>query len=211
MAELVGIREAVRGWDVSERALRRRLATGDIEESQRSDDGSWLLPSKWLDNEFDRSVIDLRDPIVSDGLAAVLADLSGMTEQVNAAEVRAAVAETEAEHATSRLRIVNDQLEKMESEYQRLQVDYAGMQKDMAVQADRLKRAEAEVERAWTNWEDAEASLKEQTQVSEDRISNLVKKHDRATQKLRLAESLTSRRKRRFYERVSSEIDNGLK
>ena len=209
--DMVGIREAVRGWDVSERALRRRLATGEIDDSERADDGSWLLPSDWLDGEFERSVIDLRDPVVSDGLAAVLSELSGMTEKVNAAEVRAGIAESQAEHAIVRLRTVTDQLEQAQTENQRLQVDYQELQRELAVKEDRLTRAESEVERAWTSWADAESLLKEQAVVSEEKIGSLVKQRDRVSQKLRLAESLTVRRKRRFYEQMASQIDNGGK
>ena len=208
--ELVGIREAVRGWHVSERALRRRLTTGEVAEAERADDGSWLMPSEWLDEEFDRSVIDLRDPIVSEGLAAVLNELTGMTEQVKQAEVRAAVAEAEIETVNARLRHETDQLDKERAEHQRLQHDHVELQQAYAIQGERLQQAEAETERAWETWDQAERDASERLEADQALINRLTRQLERNSQKMRLAESMTSRRKRRSYERLAAEIDKSL-
>jgi chromosome segregation ATPase len=205
--EMVGIRDAVRGWHVSERALRRRLATGEVDEVERAEDGSWLMSSEWLDKEFDRSVIDLRDPAVSDGLAAVLAEITQMTDRVTEAEVRAAVAESERDTAAAKLRSTTDDLEAEQTERQRLEHDFHQLQTAHAVQTERLEKAQAEIDRAWAAWQESESASAQQLSTAQKEIHRLGKQVDRSTQKLRLVESLVSRRKRARYEQLLQQID----
>ena len=204
---MVGIRDAVRGWHVSERALRRRLATGEVDEVERAEDGSWLMSSEWLDKEFDRSVIDLRDPAVSDGLAAVLAEITQMTDRVTEAEVRAAVAESERDTAAAKLRSTTDDLEAEQTERQRLEHDFHQLQTAHAVQTERLEKAQAEIDRAWAAWQESESASAQQLSTAQKEIHRLGKQVDRSTQKLRLVESLVSRRKRARYEQLLQQID----
>jgi hypothetical protein len=206
--DMVGIREAVRGWHVSERALRRKLTAGEVDDSLRADDDSWLLPSEWLDTEFDRTVIDLRDPVVSNGLAAVLSELSGMNEQVKQAEVRAAVAESETEAIAARLRLTTDQLEQEETEFRQLQHDHSELQRELAVQLERLEQTELEAERAWSTWEQTEAEASQRLIDDRSVIEQLNQQLTNANHKVRLAESMTSRFRRRTYQRLARELDD---
>jgi chromosome segregation ATPase len=205
--ELVGLQDAVRGWGVSERTLRRRLVAGDSPSALRSDDGSWMVPTDWLDSEFDRNVIDLRDPAISEGLAAVLAEISHMAEQVTAAEVRAAVAENEKATAEARLRGLTDELEKARAEHERLRHDYAMLDQQHALQADRLGRSQSEAEQAWRAWEEAQAAAESDRLAAQSMIDRLLRQNDHQQQKLRMLESLSSRRKRRLFNRLADEFD----
>ncbi len=204
--ELVGLQDAVRGWSVSERALRRRLGAGEI-DAERDDDGAWLVPTEWLDQEFERSVIDLRDPAVSDGLAAVLAELTNMSEQVTAAEVRAAVAENERSAAETRIRRLTDELETARAEHDRLQHDYSTLRQEHAVQADRLLRAQTEAEQAWRAWEEVQAQADADRLAAQALIDRLSRQNEHSQQKLWMLESLASRRKRRLFNRLADDFD----
>lgn len=205
--EVVGLQDAVRGWGVSERTLRRRLGAGDAPEAQRSDDGSWLVPTDWLDNEFERAVIDLRDPAVSEGLAAILGELSSMTEQVTTAKVRAAVAENERSATAARLRAVSDELDTLRAEHERLRQDYSVLRQEYAVQADRLLRAQSEAEQAWRAWEESQAEADAGRLAAQAMIDRLSRQNENNQQKLRMLESLSSRRKRRLFNRLSDDFD----
>ncbi len=205
--EVVGLQDAVRGWGVSERTLRRRLGAGDAPEALRSDDGSWLVPTDWLDTEFERAVIDLRDPAVSEGLAAILAELSSMTEQVTAAEVRAAVSESERSATAARLRVVSDELDTVRAEHERLRQDYSVLRQEHAVQADRLLRAQSEAEQAWRAWEESQTEADTGRLAAQAMIDRLSRQNENNQQRLRMFESLSSRRKRRLFNRLSDDFD----
>ncbi len=165
------------------------------------------MSSEWLDKEFDRSVIDLRDPAVSDGLAAVLAEITQMTDRVTEAEVRAAVAESERDTAAAKLRSTTDDLEAEQTERQRLEHDFHQLQTAHAVQTERLEKAQAEIDRAWAAWQESESASAQQLSTAQKEIHRLGKQVDRSTQKLRLVESLVSRRKRARYEQLLQQID----
>lgn len=205
--ELVGLQDAVRGWGVSERTLRRRLGAGDAPLAQRAGDGSWLVPTDWLDNEFERAVIDLRDPAVSEGLAAIVADLGTMAQQVTAAEARAAVAETERAAAEARLRVVSDELDTVRAEHEHLRQDYTVLRQENAVQADRLLRVQTEAEQAWRAWEESQAEADANRSAAQAMIDRLSRQNENNQQKLRMLKSLTSRRKNRLFNRLSDDFD----
>lgn len=205
--ELVGLQDAVRGWGVSERTLRRRLGAGDSPTAERSGDGAWLVPTEWLDSEFDRTVIDLRDPSISDGLAAVLAELTNMSAQVTAAEVRAAVADNQRSSAEARLRAINDELETVRADHERLRHDYSTLRQEHAVQGDRLMRAQAEAEQAWRAWEESQAAAEVDRVAAQSMVDRLSRQSENQQQKLRMLESLTGRRKRRLFNRLADEFE----
>jgi hypothetical protein len=108
-----------------------------------------------------------------------------------------------------RLRTTTDDLEAEETERQRLDHDYRELQKSHAVQTERLQRAEAEIERAWTAWEHAEAEATENLTTAQSEINRLSRHVGRTSQKLRVLETLTSRRKQKTYQTLAEQIDRG--
>lgn len=51
--DMLGISEATRRWQVSERTLRRRLSNNKIDGAERDDSGQWQIPTSWLSAEFE--------------------------------------------------------------------------------------------------------------------------------------------------------------
>ena len=157
---MTGITDATRTWQVSERTLRRRLANRRIGGAERDEHGQWLIPTEWLDAEFERidepepdtpettQVIDLRDTTVADGLAQTLSGLIDWTDRIVDAEVRAATASNELESVSTNLRRTTNDLESQRAERARLEADLADTTSALTLETDRRERAEERADRA---------------------------------------------------------------
>ena len=64
-AGMVTIQEAEERWEVSGRTIRRRLAKG-VSGATRTDNGQWLIPTSWLDQEYGgaSSTITVSEPVI---------------------------------------------------------------------------------------------------------------------------------------------------
>lgn len=194
-ANLVGISDAIKGWQVSERTLRRRLSTGIVPNAQRDDQGSWLLPTSWLDHEFDRNDIDLTEQSVADGLAEALAKIGTLTDRTVTAETSAAIADHERDEAINRSRSLASDLEQESAERQRLQHDIVTLEKDIAVESEKRRNAEQHLE-------ETRERLKQLGAETGTRITEMASRLEDQQSRLSTLQAMISRRQRRKYERL---------
>lgn len=198
-ANLVGISDAIKGWQVSERTLRRRLSTGIIPNAQRDDHGSWLLPTSWLDKEFERSDLDLTEPSVADGLAEALLKIGSLTDRTVTAETAAAIAEHERNDAVTRSRTLASDLEQESAERQRLQHDMVTLEKEIAVESEKRRNAEQHLE-------ETRERLKELGSETGKRIAEMTSRLEEQQSRLSMLQAMIGRRQKRKYDRLLDEL-----
>lgn len=211
---MIGISEATRAWQVSERTLRRRLSQKRIDGAERDVHGQWLIPSNWLDGEFDRAlmvdsppndvtqVIDLRDTSVADGLAEALVGLTDWTDRITDAEVRAAIANTELKSTSTNLRRTANDLEAQQAERARLEKDLADTTNALTLETDRRERAEERAKRL-------ESQLSEHRAERRSSDADFRREFDRQRNKLTALEAISGRRSRRKLRRFLIETEPG--
>ncbi len=198
-ANLVGISDAIKGWQVSERTLRRRLSTGIVPNAQRDDQGSWLLPTSWLDTEFDRNDIDLTEQSVADGLAEALAKIGSLTDRTVTAETAAAIADHERDDAINRVRSLASDLEHESAERQRLQQDVVTLEKEIAVEFEKRTAAEQHLD-------ETRQRLKELGVETGDRIKEMTARLEEQQGRLSMLQAMIGRRQKRKYDRLVDEM-----
>ena len=206
--EVVGLQEAADRWGVSPDVLTRRLDAGDAPDAEQGNDGAWSIPVEWLDDEFGQQVIDLRDPQVSAGLAAILTEITSMGEKLTAAEVKAAVAENDRDRAEAKLRDVSSELDDERAQHQRLHEDYIALERELAITTDRVERLEHEASQAWQAWQDAEGTTSRELDEAQGIIDRLSTQLDRQQHKAQLLESVTMGWQRRRFRALLEEFDN---
>lgn len=208
----IGIADAIREWDVSERTLRRRLSQNLIEGARRDDHGHWLIPVSWLSDEFARLdgstdpaddaslVIDLRDETVAVGLAEALSQLTKWSDRVVDAEVRIATTEHELETTENLLRRATNDLEAQITERTKLEQDLSETTTTLRFEVDRRERAEQRADQA-------EAALKqleiERKACERDMRAEL----DKQRTSLTTLKAISSRRGRRKLQRLLDEAE----
>lgn len=139
----VSLAIATAQWEVSQEQLLADLAEDQNGPTEK--DGKWHLPTTWLDEHYERSpVIDLRD--IGSELATVLDHLLLTQARLGEAEVRAAVAETEAKYLSRDVDRLEGELQRAESDAEHWMTEHDKREADLVAETKKVAKSEASAE-----------------------------------------------------------------
>ncbi|MDA3039653.1 MAG: hypothetical protein O3C27_09015 [Actinomycetota bacterium] len=169
------------------------------ERASSTQDGQAPVPMP-----LDGPVIDLRDPGVTDGLAAALGKVAQSIDQVahfsaraGAAEARAEIALHDRMAATGQVRRLNADLECEQAARHRLEVDYTAMQREVELRSEQVRRLQADLDLVRDDY-------RRLAQVAETEIRRLRGDLATARQAVHYLEALVGRRHRRRYQALTT-------